>query len=88
MPSNSSSQQWPTSFNLNNNQGLSFPLSITIQSTVNSSQPRRHPLRRDSVLLESEHNATSCDSTPWPFRTTPIDFHRQTNEMKKDTFIL
>jgi hypothetical protein len=78
-----SSQQWPPPFLLNTNQGPSFPLSITIQPTINTSQPKRHPLRRDSILFEWEHNTERRDSTPWPFRTTNMDFHKQTNEIKK-----
>ncbi|CAF1139122.1 unnamed protein product [Adineta steineri] len=76
--------QWPPPFLLNNNnQGPSLPLSITIQSPINSSEPKRHPLRRESLLPEAEQSNERRDSSPWPFQTTNMVFHNQTNEIKK-----
>ncbi len=78
IPSNPLTQQWPRSSLLNNNQRLSFPLS-----PINLTQPKRHPLRRDSILYQSEQNMEKRDSTSWPFQTTNIDFHKPTNEINK-----
>ncbi|CAF0765127.1 unnamed protein product [Rotaria sordida] len=77
-------QQWPQPFLLNNNQEPSFPLSISIQSTINSSQPKRHPLRLKSISTETEHSNERRYSSPCPFRATNMDFHEQTNNIKQD----
>ncbi|CAF0867020.1 unnamed protein product [Rotaria sordida] len=77
-------QQWPPPFILD--QSPSFPLSITVQSTLPQSQPKRHPLRRESTLpgLDNERRESSL----WPFRTISAVFHRQTSEIKENDLFL
>ncbi|CAF1259499.1 unnamed protein product [Rotaria magnacalcarata] len=77
-------QQWPPPFVLD--QLPSFPLSITVQPTITSSQPKRHPLRRDSTLHEL-HNERR-ESSLWPFRTINAVFHKQTSEIKENDLFL
>jgi hypothetical protein len=72
------SQQWPPPFILN--QSPSFPLSITVQSPTTISQPKRHPLRRDSAI--PGHINERGESFLWPFRTINAGFHKKTNEIK------
>ncbi|CAF2662797.1 unnamed protein product [Rotaria sp. Silwood2] len=78
-----SSQQWPPPFLSSNNEGPSFPLSISIQPTINSSQPKRHPLCQEPALTETEQSNERRDSSPCPFRATNINFHEQTNDIKQ-----
>ncbi|CAF3441834.1 unnamed protein product [Rotaria sp. Silwood1] len=78
-----SSQQWPPPFLLNSNQGPSFPLSISIQPTINPSQPQRYPLHEEAILTETENSDERRDSSPCPFRATNTDFHEQTNDIKQ-----
>jgi hypothetical protein len=73
-------QQWPPPFILN--QSPSFPISIPIQPTVPISNPKRHPLRRESVLPGS--NNERRESSLWPFRTINAVFHKQTSEIKEN----
>ncbi len=74
-------QQWPPPFILN--QSPSFPISIPVQPTViTPSQPKRHPLRRESVL--SGINNERRESSLWPFRTINAVFHKQTSEIKEN----
>ena len=72
------SEQWPPPFLLN--QSPTFPASIATQPTVPSSQPKRHPLRRESTLPGYSHERR--ESTLWPFRTVNAVFHKQTSEIK------
>jgi hypothetical protein len=73
-------QQWPPPFLLN--QTASFPLSIAVQSSETSSQPKRHPLRRESTLPGFNHERR--ESSLWPFRTINAVFHKQTSEIKEN----
>jgi len=88
IPSNSHSiltfpnQQWPPSFILNNNPRLLSPL---LNTTINSSQPKRHPLRRESILIVMDDTNERRHSAPWPFPTTNMIFHEQTNQIKKNS---
>jgi hypothetical protein len=78
-------QQWPPPFILN--QSPSFPISIPVQptaitTTTTTSQPKRHPLRRESTLpgINNERRESSL----WPFRTINAVFHKQTSEIKEN----
>ena len=79
----SASQQWPPSFVLN--QAPSFPLPLTIQSATTKSQPKRHPLRRESMLHGVNNER---ESSLWPFRTITAVLLRQTNEIKENDLFL
>jgi hypothetical protein len=74
------SQQWPPPFILD--QSPSFPISIPIQPTITTSQPKRHPLRRESTLPGM--NNERRESSLWPFRTINAVFHKQTSEIKEN----
>ncbi|CAF1118491.1 unnamed protein product [Adineta ricciae] len=74
------SQQWPPPFVLD--QSPSFPFTITVQSPPKPTQPKRHPLRRDSAL-PGQYNERR-ESSLWPFRTINAVFHKQTNEIKEN----
>ena len=76
-------QQWPPAFLLD--QSPSFPLSIAVPPPP-ASQPKRHPLRRDSTL--PGFNAERRESSLWPFRTTNAVFHKQTSEIKENDLFL
>ncbi|CAF1060531.1 unnamed protein product [Adineta ricciae] len=79
------SSQWPPTFLSNtNNQGSSLPLSITVQSIDDHLEPKRHPLRRESLLPEAEQDNERRDSAAWPFPSANMIFHKQTNEIKKN----
>ena len=76
-------QQWPPPFILN--QSPSFPISIPVQAPVTTTaitQPKRHPLRRESTFpaLNNERRESSL----WPFRTINAVFHKQTSEIKEN----
>lgn len=71
-------QQWPPPFILN--QSPSFPISIPIQPPIPTTQPKRHPLRRESAL--PGFNNERRESSLWPFRTINAVFHKQTSEIK------
>ena len=77
-------QQWPPPFILD--QTPTFPISIPIQAAatipVPTTQPKRHPLRRDS-MLPGLHNERR-ESSLWPFRTINAVFHKQTSEIKEN----
>ena len=55
-------QQRPLSLLSKDNQGLLRPSSISIQTTKSSSEPKRHPLRRDSIFVETAHGSERRDS--------------------------
>ncbi|CAF1519135.1 unnamed protein product [Adineta steineri] len=75
------SQQWPPPFILN--QSPSFPLTIAVSSTIPpTSEPKRHPLRRESTLPENSNGRR--ESSLWPFRTINAVFHKQTSEIKEN----
>ncbi|UJR24910.1 hypothetical protein I4U23_006274 [Adineta vaga] len=74
------SQQWPPPFILD--QSPSFPITITVESTITPTQPKRHPLRRDSALPERYNERR--ESSLWPFRTINAVFHKQTSEIKEN----
>ncbi len=76
-------QQWPPPFLLNGNQRSSFS-STAIQLNEVPLQPKRHPLRRESLLSTIDNTDKVCNSSPWPFPTINMDFHKQTNERKKN----
>jgi len=75
-------QQWPPPFLLNNNPRLLSPL---LNTTINNSQPKRHPLRRESVLIVMDNMNERRHSVAWPFPTTNMIFHEQTNQIKKNS---
>ena len=91
LPANRSSlaqvtQQWPPAFLLD--QSPSFPLSIVVPPPPPPppSEPKRHPLRRDSML--PGFNAERRESSLWPFRTINAVFHKQTSEIKENDLFL
>jgi len=74
-------QQWPPPFILN--QSPSFPISIPTQPTaIPVSNPKRHPLRRESTLPGLNNDRR--ESSLWPFRTINAVFHKQTSEIKEN----
>jgi hypothetical protein len=73
-------QQWPPPFVLD--QSPSFPISIAVQPTVATAQPKRHPLRRESTFPAI--NTDRRESSLWPFRTINAVFHKQTSEIKEN----
>lgn len=68
------------------NQLSSPPFSIPT-TTINSSQPKRHPLRRESLISTTDNNNNTGrrDSASWPLQPTTMVFHKQTNEIKKSS---
>lgn len=77
----SNQQQWPSTFLVNGHRRLSFSF-IGIQ-------PKRHPLRRESVLPTTDTPSRGSESSSsWPFQIINMDFHNQTKEIKKNDLFL
>jgi hypothetical protein len=69
--------------NSNQHQRLTFPF-IAIQSNVVFSQPKQHPLRRESLVSTIDNIDQGRESSPWPFSIINMDFHKQTKEIKNN----